>query len=243
MSGSQALMASHVEIDCGGDLLRSLGHLLAIFREKTLPILILFALVLFVVLVPELRLLAAPFLLGIYLTVACWLVRAVFAAVEEDGVVADGVLTFGGPPLLSLLFLEIVYRSTAVVLLLLPGLWWSVATSLAIVHVCLKEAGAIEALKVSLCKTKLHFWRSFGYLVPAAFLAYFPALVAYSAVSILAFLLETVTPETALLFEFALLAASFLCESLLLVGGLMLLTCQVRLYLYLNEPAPQVGTP
>lgn len=120
-------------------------------------------------------------------------------------------------------------------LLILPGIWWSVKSSLGAVFVCFEEKTAVEALSLSHKLTEKQFWQVVRYLAPFSLL--------FFAVGGWIDVYEGCTEEMSLTSEHlcrwhlqhpALFFPAVVSELVALFGTLSLLPLQVNLYRYLK---------
>jgi hypothetical protein len=147
-----------------------------------------------------------------------------------------------GVPLFSLFWLEFVYH---VVLLLgvaffvVPGIWWGVASSVAIIVVVLEHVGAFAALQRSHQLVKDRFWPVFTYLLKASLAVLLPVvLLLYGLDETIRFLSMRMMSEAMSIG--ALVIINLLKGVVWFIGKLVFVACLTKLYQYLksSEPAP-----
>lgn len=105
----------------------------------------------------------------VLLQVACAVARHAWSEAVSEEERQKHTLARGGAPLISLVFLQVIYWLAMVALffaLILPSIWWAIKSSLALVFVCVDDLGAVAALKASHELLNDRFSVVWNYLLP-----------------------------------------------------------------------------
>jgi hypothetical protein len=146
---------------------------------------------------------------AVLLAVACLVVRQAWSDLLDEDSRKNFQISHSGIPLLSLIFLQAMFYApialpVSFLILLLksmsltqnsaliaiaiviipPGVWWSLKSALAIVLVCIEDRGAVAALRESHRLMDKKFWLSFRYLAPVFLSLFLPMCMLWSALHV-----------------------------------------------------------
>ena len=181
----------------------------------------------------------------IYLLLACGAIRAVWLDELGEEAAAGVRLSHGGPPLLSLVLLQVIFIAGSVAALLMlvaPLVWWVTKSSLAVVAVCVEDLGAIEALRKSHKLTEGKFLRTLGFIFPTVLVVALPCAAAGIGLDYGLSLLPQLSGE-AIVFMGGLTIAALVKAVCGLTAQILVVASLTRLYAGLTGEAAGEGEP
>jgi hypothetical protein len=227
------------------DLQSSFSYMKLTFGTQSMAVIAFLVVSTFAGVVKEASMFAQMIAIVIFLALACDFIRAVYANTLEEEARKELLLKHGGAPLLSLALLYFLYNIGGVIglfLLIVPAIWWTVKSSLAIVLVSVEDLGAIDALKQSHRDTRGRFWEVLKYMAPVCLIAGAASLLLYGGVHASYEYLDQMSIPQAIVIAVVGLG-SLLKAGLHLVAQLVILNGLTRLYANFKSREPVEPQP
>jgi len=233
-------MSDKRELTWTQDLLRSFSYVEKSVNEQPMLVIAVMVMSVFSGLARGASFLSQAVAGVMYFAVAHELIHVVWDDLADSEEKSSSALRHGGPPLLSLCFLQVLFVGISlplVLALLVPSIWWALKSSLAIVFVCLEDVGAIQGLKLSHQLIDGRFFLCLRYLAPIFLVLMVPTCLTWGGLDLGLEVLYQQPLGWPIMLG-ATTIASLLKGASLFFSQLLLIACLVRLYLYLKDKAP-----
>ncbi|GEM_PF-2961979 len=162
-------MTAEPELKWTADLARSFAFIESGISEQPMLFVAYLVFSVFAGLLPAMSAVVSLLSQIVLLVIACNVARKSWSDAVDENTRSELTPSHGGAPLLSLVFLQILFYMALTLLffvLIVPALWWAISSSLAIIFVSVEDIGAVEALKASHKLVSGRFWQVCRYLVP-----------------------------------------------------------------------------
>lgn len=175
--------------------------------------------------------------LVVFQALSCDIIRRSWLEEVDEKRRSDFSMRGGGAPLLSLVFLHVLFvliTGFLFLFLIAPALWFMIKSSLASALVCVEDTGAVAGLRKSHQLVDGHFFQAAGFMVPVVTILVGPAILIHAGADYGVSMLADMSLGWIVNLS-GFVAAALVKAVALLMSQLLVMGCLSKLFAHLNS--------